>query len=745
VKRLASSLAVLALSACCGGGPPSGDGGTGAATSSSTATGGRASSGSGNEATASSSGRVTSSGGTSSTGGGSTTSSGGASGGTTGGLPACDADASVWINGSCVLAACSSEPIGAVCALGDGGIGSCAGGICQPEGAQRCGSYGYICTPGNTCSGGVCVGVGCNAGGCPTGTACSDNFGCLATSCGAGSNDEYCLQGGFCCEGACISGQTDPSNCGACGLSCGDAGLCINSYCVVEPTCAVSGDNAQCRSATSALDPGFCCNGLCVDPEQDTQGCGACGQSCTSCTSSGGCANGQGCTIQGLCASLACTGLPNGLACSLPALLDLGNSTLQHTYGSERIRSECCGGACTDLDFDSSNCGACGIACPAGTACQGGQCLQVVNCVNAANGSACWLGPSQGEGMCCAGSCVDTASDTSNCYFCGGTCLPGDGCDSQGLCLVDGGGSYDPLVSSCGPEADGNPCTTGGGGAGICCASACVEGGSIEGCVGCGLDCPPCAGGCPTGTLCVNETFQGTIPVDACLPVACEPEASGGACAFGPALEGPASFSPTSLMPAETFVFSVVDSAYCCGGSCVDIGEDPNNCGQCGVVCPSGICSITVGGLGARCFLAQPDTDCLETCAPGTACAEAACVDSSCSESQYCTAQDGNLGLCCPTYSLGVPCADLANDPANCGGCGFICPSDKSCDHGVCSGTPANCGIGRIGAFCDLDGGPNFICCPGVGCTNIETDQGNCSACGKACQSGMTCVSGSCE
>jgi ribosomal protein S14 len=29
-------------------------------------------------------------------------------------------------------------------------------------------------------------------------------------------------------------------------------------------------------------------------------------------------------------------------------------------------------------------------------------------------------------------------------------------------------------------------------------------------------------------------------------------------------------------------LFSDADSAYCCDGSCVDIGEDPNNCGQCG-------------------------------------------------------------------------------------------------------------------------------------------------------------------
>jgi hypothetical protein len=49
------------------------------------------------------------------------------------------------------------------------------------------------------------------------------------------------------------------------------------------------------------------------------------------------------------------------MACSLPGALsfaDPGDEGTVGQYGSEVLLTECCGGACTDLDFDSANCGA---------------------------------------------------------------------------------------------------------------------------------------------------------------------------------------------------------------------------------------------------------------------------------------------------------------------------------------------------------------------------------------------------
>jgi hypothetical protein len=109
--------------------------------------------------------------------------------------------------------------------------------------------------------------------------------------------------------------------------------------------------------------------------------------------------------------------------------------------------------------------------------------------------------------------------------------------------------------------------------------------------------------------------------------------------------------------------------------------------------------------------------------------------------SEFCAARGDHLGMC--EWGSGE-CLDLANDPQNCGGPGFSCSPGQSCQHGVCSGTPPECGLGRIGAFCDLDAGEGFICCPG-GCTDSHSDVNHCGECWIACGAGQTCVAGTCR
>ena len=77
-------------------------------------------------------------------------------------------------------------------------------------------------------------------------------------------------------------------------------------------------------------------------------------------------------------------------------------------------------------------------------------------------------------------------------------------------------------------------------------------------------------------------------------------------------------------------------SANYCGGMCVDLTSDGNNCGSCGRLCAS----------------------------------NEACHSSS----------------CCPVCVSGGSCINFVDDPANCGGCGNQCPNNKpNCVGSTCT------------------------------------------------------------
>ena len=485
-------------------------------------------------------------------------------------------------------------------------------------------------------------------------------------------------------------------------------------------------DGGSCGAGPGCPDGTTCCSGSCCD---STQACD-----------------------QGECVATTCAGEVTNHE---PCLLSAG------------VHGTCCGGLCKQVDIatDPNNCGGCGFICPTGGAicgvsgqgppgqpvctspsgalvgcepaagCPAGDvcgpsgfyCL-APSCGAGSDGNACALsapsssGPGQ-SGTCCGQVCLDGSHDDNNCGGCGTVCQTGTFC-SGNTCLP---------TPSCGTAPPGTSCPASLGDVGSCCEKSCVNlSQDSQNCGGCervcpvGTSCGPAGcttsdggtascdapGGCPPGYSCFGAI---------CLVEVCGAADEGSECAFGNGAQG-----------------------TCCNSACINIMTNPDHCGwACGVACSSGLCAD------GKCLPAVGDggAGCPNGCPQGETCAAGACVLSVCAGFQFenflCAATDGNAGLCCPVFG-GTNCTDLATDPLNCGGCKVACPTGQTCSNGVCSGTKPPCGPGTVGGYCDLDAGTSFLCCAGTGCIDVSSDINNCGVCGKACSSGLTCVSGEC-
>jgi hypothetical protein len=167
---------------------------------------------------------------------------------------------------------------------------------------------------------------------------------------------------------------------------------------------------SQCPSGS------YACGNACSQLQYDEQNCGACNYHCQEGQT---CQNGQ------------CVGSQQTVSCpegQLPCVYSPGAGYL-----------------CTNVGWDNTNCGTCGVVCGAGTTCQNGQCLASVTtscptgqkkcgtgCVNIlsdySNCGDCGQICSPGFGTCCNGQCPNTWTDPSNCGSCGHVCLQGQTC-----------------------------------------------------------------------------------------------------------------------------------------------------------------------------------------------------------------------------------------------------------------------------------------------------------------------------
>jgi hypothetical protein len=178
----------------------------------------------------------------------------------------------------------------------------------------------------------------------------------------------------------------------------------------------------------------------------------------------------------------------------------------------------------------------------------------------------------------------------------------------------------------------------------------------------------------------------------------------------------------------------------CCDAGCTDTSYDHDNCGSCGIVCPTNTACL----LG-NCF---PAFDCSQ---PST-------------DSQPC-ALDGAYytGTCCSGS-----CMDLSNGAPNCASCLQTCPAGSNCFYGTCftdGGTATICDAGGCpsGTFCNngfcfaetscsllpakstcvLDAGTSLSlgnCCADA-CVDLQSDSSNCGICFSQCPTGVACSS----
>lgn len=284
------------------------------------------------------------------------------------------------------------------------------------------------------------------------------------------------------------------------------------------------------------------------------------------------------------------------------------------------------------------------------------------------------------------------------------------------------------------------------------------------------LNCGACGRACPTGQIC--EPPSGRVGANLLI------ESRNGTCRSCPAPNTICSaMAATAISKPSTIPLLRTETKQLPGGSvsCVDLRNDPRNCGACGKTCPEGetcgngtcrpctapntmntICS------GSCVDLASDPRNCGacgKMCPPGKTCLNGACRGLLCAPDQFvcagkCVALTNsdplNCGACGKTCPSGVcvagacqPCATgqvtcagkcvyLSSDPRNCGSCGLVCAPGQICQNGLCSNVPCPSGFQSCNTFGQS------------ACVNIASNFFNCGGCGSVCRSGQSCNNGVC-
>lgn len=613
-------------------------------------------------------------------------------------------------------------------------------------------------------------------------------FGCVRTGGRATGVDytasaaysEYCGGCGVTTTASqdCCSGTPEeigsPTQCGACGRSCGPNTGCTMTGTTADGnaygcTCAPDTTEAHYADCNATLDDAAGGGDGCeVNLLTDENNCGECGLRCgshqTCVTGSCECDSGYldcdgsrdtGCEINGQNDAANCNGC--GTVCAFDHAEDRCVTGTCRVGVCDAGYDNCDGSATNTNGCETAlnalpNCGGCGLSCggvqnateicSASRTCDYSSCDANYGDCNTTRTDGCEVNLTSTVTACgsCSTNCNTTVANAtgrscsgSACNYASCSANYGD-CDSNRTngCEVN----LSNTLTNCGTCGTNCSTTVVNASGRVCSSSACNYSSCTSGYGDCDSN---RTNGCETNTT-STVTACGSCSNNCSTSVAnATPTCTSGTCGYSSCNMGYASCDSNTTNGCEAALTSTATCGSCTNNCTTTVVNATPTCtsGTCGYSsCNSGYgnCdSNTTNGCEAVFTALATCGSCSNNCTTSVVnvasrtCTSGVCGFTTCS---------AGFGNCDANATNG--CETATTTTTNCGTCGNDCTATvenatATCSSGACGFSSCNSGY----ASCDGDATD--------GCeTNTQTDEDNCGACGVACGTNETCTAGRC-